>query len=243
MADERSIADRLGALRAFLFDFDGTLVRQRVDFGLMRTRVREVLTAHGVPLGPLEGLYVLEMVERARRELAAGDGDRAEALAREARVAIEEVELLGAEEAEALPGAAELLSELRGRGVGIGIVTRNCRVAVERVLARQPLAHDVLLTRDDVRHVKPDPSHLLTALEMLGVDGAQAAMCGDHPMDITAGHRVGALTVGVLADGADEEFFAEVRPELLVRGVGELRGYLGRSEHAPSKAPRGCGHE
>jgi phosphoglycolate phosphatase len=112
----------------------------------------------------------------------------------------------------------------------VGIVTRNCRLAVEQILARTPLWHDVLLTRDDVPHVKPDPRHLQTALDRLGVAGVQAVMCGDHPMDVLAGKRVGARTVGVLQAGVDASYFAEVPPDLVVLGVPEVLAYLDGGE-------------
>ena len=229
-------AARLGAVRAVLFDFDGTLVEQRVDFARMRREALAVLAAHGVDPAPLAGMHVLEMVERAGRALVARDplrgAARAEALAADARRAIEDVECQGASSARALPGAAALLGDLRARGMGVGIVTRNCRVAVERVLARlarecDALEYDVLLTRDDVPHVKPDPRHLQAALDRLGVAGAEAAMCGDHPMDIAAGRGVGACTVGVLPAGQGPEYMAAAAPDLVVGGVAELRAPLG----------------
>jgi phosphoglycolate phosphatase len=231
MARPPAGAARLETVRAVLFDFDGTLVEQRVDFARMRREALAVLAAHGVDPAPLAGMHVLEMVERAGRELVERDplygAQRAQALAADARRAIEEVECEGASTARALPGAAALLGDLRARGVGVAIVTRNCRAAVERVLARHALEYDVLLTRDDVPHVKPDPRHLQAALDRLGVPGEDAAMCGDHPMDIAAGRGVGAWTVGVLPEGQGPEYMAAAAPDLLVAGVAELRAPLG----------------
>jgi len=227
MADPAGGVERLRAVRAVLFDFDGTLVQQRVDFARMRRRAIEVLQGHGVDTTAIEGLHVLEMVERARRSLAQRDAARAQALADDARRTIEAVECEAAEEARAIAGVPALLRDLRARGVRVGIVTRNCRVAVERVLARQVLAYDVLLTRDDVQHVKPDPRHLGEALRLLGVAGEASAMCGDHPMDVVAGKGVGALTVGVLPEGSDPASMAAAAPDLIVPSVAALRDPLG----------------
>ncbi len=226
MNDFAALPERLNALRAFLFDFDGTLVHQRVDFARMRQRVLEVISAHMVPLEPLEGLPALEMIASARTAVAARNTGEAQALEREAQEAIVEVELQAAAEAVALPGAADLLGDLRRRGAGVAIVTRNCRAAVERVMAREGLVADVVLTRDDVEYVKPDARHLLDALNLLGASGPEAAMCGDHPMDIVAGRRVGALTIGLLADGEGPDHFRAAPPDLLVRRLDELRRLL-----------------
>ena len=121
-----------------------------------------------------------------------------------------------------------MLSDLGAQGYAVGIVTRNCRLAVERILQRSPLPCRVLLTRDDTRHVKPDPRHLTDALHAMGMDGQRALMCGDHPMDIAAGRSIGAVTVGVLRPGVAPAYMAEARPDLVLERVTDLPRYLGR---------------
>lgn len=214
--------------RAFLFDFDGTLIQQHIDFGLMRRAVLDILEQHGADISPLAGMHILEAVARATAQIALSDPERARAAAEASQRAIAAIELKAAETATAFPGVTELLQHLRALGLGVAIVTRNCRVAVERVLARNPLPHDVLLTRDDVLYVKPDPRHLLAALERLGVPPEEAVMCGDHPMDVLAGQRIGARTVGVLPDGAGADYFAQARPDLVIARVTDLAAYLDR---------------
>ena len=208
--------------RAFLFDFDGTLIQQRIDFAHMREAVLQIVGSYGIAVEPLRKMYVLELISHVEAELAQSDGGRGRAFALEAQRAVTDIELEAAEGAFAFPGVAGMLHELRARGFGVGIVTRNCRAAVERVLARNPLPHDVLLTRDDVAQVKPDPRHLLAAAQALDVSGPQTAMCGDHPMDVTVGQRIGALTVGVLPPGAAGDYFAEVHPDLVIANVTDL---------------------
>lgn len=216
----------LRGVRACLFDLDGTLIHQRIDFGLMRERVREALARHGADTAPWEGLHLLEMIERAHTDLARSREAHADAARDAAHRAIEEIERGAAALAAPMDGAVGLLDALRRAGIGVGIVTRNSRAAVERVLARHPIPHDVLLTRDDVARVKPDPQHLQDALDALGVPGRCALMCGDHPMDVVAGRGVGALTVGVLPPGQGAAHFSEVPPDLVVGSVAELGAHL-----------------
>jgi len=121
----------------------------------------------------------------------------------------------------------EMLNLLSAQGYKLGIVTRNCRAAVEQVMRCIPMRYDVLLTRDDVSHVKPDPRHLSEALELLGVSGTSSVMCGDHPMDITAGRRVGARTVGVLRPGVEPGYFDTARPDVVLSSVTDLLQKIG----------------
>ena len=215
------------SVAAILFDFDGTLIQQSIDFDFMRRVVLDIAGGYGVATEPLVTMHVLELIDRATDELMRTDGHRGRAFFQEAHRAVLDIELAAAEDARAFPGVPEMLRHLRRNGFRVGIVTRNCRAAVERVLGRHPMDHDALFARDDVEHLKPDPRHLLAALEVLGVAGEQALMCGDHPMDVLAGRRIGARTVGVLPPGLTSERFAQAVPDLILTQVTDLVSYLG----------------
>lgn len=215
-------------VRALLFDFDGTLVRPSIDFAEMQRRVLVLTAGLGVDRAPLEHLPVLEIIVHAQAALGSGSED-AQRFAAQAEALVLQIEMEAADRTGAYAGVPEMLAELKARGYGVGIVTRNCRAAVERILAREPLLHDVLLTRDDVTHVKPDPRHLLSALSALGASPDEALMCGDHAMDVFAGHQIGLCTVQVCEPGVTQATpFAEVEPDLIVTHVTELLGHLDR---------------
>ena len=170
---------------AVLFDLDGTLVVTHIDFPAMRGAVIATVEAAGLPRAEYERLDMLTMVARAAETLRAQAG---EAAAQRLVVAAEEVmvdaEMRALHGAGPTPYAAEVLTTLAERGVGIAIVTRNCRRATEAALALIGLSCPVILTRDDVTRFKPDPAHLFAATERLNVDPSTAVMVGDHLMDI-----------------------------------------------------------
>ena len=215
-------------VRAILFDFDGTLVEPSIDFDAMKEQVVRIAADFGVDVAPWAAWPVLEIVERVGQELANNGADAAR-FASCANQAIIKVEVIAAEHVAPYPGVPAMLHTLQARGYAVGIVTRNCRAAVEHILARAPLAHQVLLTRDDVQHVKPDPRHLADALDALGMRDAPTLMCGDHPMDIAAGRAIGAVTVGVLRPGVEAEYMADAGPDLVLEHVTDLPRHLGQS--------------
>ena len=171
-------------------------------------------------------MHVLEIIERVAAALSEQDADAGSRFARQARATVLDIELEAARRVLAYDGVSELLQRLRARGMVVGIVTRNGRRPVERILERISLAHDVLLTRDDVAHVKPDPRHLLDALDQVGVPSRLALMVGDHPMDIVAGQRAGMLTAAVISDGGSKAAFGDVAPDLFLQTVTELWDHL-----------------
>jgi phosphoglycolate phosphatase len=209
---------------AVLFDLDGTLVETRIDFDGMRREVLRLAEEAGVAAEPWAGLDVLGILDRVAA--AAPDPAALRAAAEEALTAIELEACPGARE---MAGAGELLRSLDAAGIRVGIVTRNCRRAVEQVLARIPLPHAVLLTRNEVARVKPDPQHLWQAAEALGVPAARTVMVGDHRMDVRAGRAAGMATVGLLTPGHPDDYFAPEAPDLVLRNLRELAAWISPS--------------
>jgi phosphoglycolate phosphatase-like HAD superfamily hydrolase len=58
-----------------------------------------------------------------------------------------------------------------------------------------------IVTRDQVRHAKPDPDLFLAAAERLGIGLESAVVVGDCIWDLLAARRARALGVGFLSGG------------------------------------------
>jgi phosphoglycolate phosphatase len=206
-----------------LFDFDGTLVEIDIDFNQMRQGIFSLGLEYGVFAEP--GLYVLESLEDIFEKLRQLDVNQARDFKRRAKRLIVSIEVEAATRSRAMPGAKRTLRELKGRGIKIGIVTRNCRSVVIKSAETADFAYDLMLTRDDVEKVKPDPQHLLDALNIMASKPGESIMVGDHPMDILAGKRAGMKTAAVLTSKSIKDF-EEVAPDLMLTGVADLLGIL-----------------
>jgi len=209
---------------AALFDFDGTLVHITIDFQAMRQSAVDVIARYGESADG-GSRFTLELVESVRDRLAAGDPERAARFQEEALAGIRDVELAAAVDATPLPGVMETLRWLRDRGVKVGIVTRNCRAAVLSVAERHQMPFDTLLSRDDVRHVKPHPEHLLQGLRHFGARPALSVMVGDHPTDIQAAQGAGMVSVGITTTRTAQDF--DTVPDFMVDRMDELVSLLG----------------
>jgi phosphoglycolate phosphatase-like HAD superfamily hydrolase len=62
-----------------------------------------------------------------------------------------------------------------------------------------------MITRDLVKHAKPDPDLFLAAAALLVVEPRHAWVVGDSVWDMLAARRAGALGVGVLSGGYGRE--------------------------------------
>jgi HAD superfamily hydrolase (TIGR01509 family) len=154
---------------AFILDWDGVLAETRLDFSSIRNRYFQ---GKRVPL--LEAGRFLP--ETTRRDLEKD---------------IYDLEMQGAEAAEAVPGARELLDWLDERGTPWAVVSRNCRdsieLAAERAGVRLP---KVVLSRDE-EPVKPHPEALWKAARLLGAESSRCVMVGDFIYDFVGARRAG----------------------------------------------------
>jgi len=62
-----------------------------------------------------------------------------------------------------------------------------------------------LITRDQVRHGKPDPDLFLAAADRLGVNIETATVVGDSVWDMLAARRARALAIALLSGGYGRE--------------------------------------
>ena len=91
------------------------------------------------------------------------------------------------------PGIPGVLQAIRGRGLGLGLVTGKSRRSWEitRELVEELGPFDTLVFDDDVRAPKPDPHGLELALGVLGVEPGRAAYVGDTRSDMEAARAAG----------------------------------------------------
>ena len=99
--------------------------------------------------------------------------------------------------ADLFPGAAELLRELRRRGVAVAVASssKNAAVVIER-LGIRPLL-DLLVDGNDIERSKPDPQIFLAAAERLGLAPSQCVVVEDAASGVEAALAAGMRVVGL----------------------------------------------
>ncbi|HYG36349.1 MAG TPA: HAD family hydrolase [Clostridia bacterium] len=105
-----------------------------------------------------------------------------------------------------LPGAVELLRNLRQRGILHGIATSG--KPAEMRIAAQGLGiskETVLVNRGDAANAKPEPDLFLECQKRLGVAPQECYAVGDAVWDLLAARRAGMLGIGLLCGGYSEE--------------------------------------
>ena len=99
-----------------------------------------------------------------------------------------------------LPGIAELLQIIEGKGLIWGIVTNKPRRFTQRLIESMKLHERAacVVSGDDAPQPKPSPATLLMACAQVGVKPEHCVYVGDAERDIQAGKAAGMQTVVAL---------------------------------------------
>lgn len=213
-------------MRALIFDLDGTLVDTVYAHVFAWQRA---LAEAGMPIdgwrihrriGMSGGLFTRAVARELGRPLsdeeAAGIQDRHGKLFRE---------LLP--ERRPLPGAVELLRELRETGIAHGIATSGRRPEIDASLEALGVgAETVVVARGDVRRAKPEPDLFLACQERLGIEPEECYVVGDAVWDLLAARRAKMLSVGLLSGGYGEDELTQAGAFRVYRDAEELSASL-----------------
>jgi HAD superfamily hydrolase (TIGR01509 family) len=169
---------------------------------------RAALTGIGIDLsvwrihrriGMSGGLFVQALLRETGRTLSAAD-------IKQLQLSHAEAFLSQAGTVTALPGARELLAALTDARIKWAIATSGYAATARPALELLGLPEDTpMVTRDLVRHAKPDPDLFLAAAALLGVEPRHAMVVGDSVWDLLAARRAEALGVGLQSGGYGRE--------------------------------------
>lgn len=196
------------AVRAVLFDLDGTLADSAPDLGgaVNRMRLRRGLEA--VPAGRLRPVASAG----ARGMLGVGFGAKPEDEGYDAlrEEFLAEYESALACDSRCFDGVEACLEALDARGIAWGIVTNKVERFTAPVVRGLGLSRAaVVIAGDTTPHAKPHPAPLLEACRRLGIRPDEAVYVGDDLRDIQAARAAGmpgiAAAYGYLGDGVPLE--------------------------------------
>src|SRR4051794_10728510 len=225
------IADkgRVGpAVPALIFDLDGTLVDTVYAhvFSWQKALQERGMAIDGWRIhrriGMSGGLFTRAVGRELGRELS--DEEASE---------LQEVhdrlyhELLPAEERRPLPGARELLKELRERDVTHGIATSGRRPSIDASLDSLEIpAETVVVERGDVARAKPEPDLFIECASRLDASPEECYVIGDAVWDLLAARRARMLSIELLSGGYGADELQSAGAFRVYRDAAELRSSL-----------------
>lgn len=219
-----------GEIDAILFDLDGTLIE--TDDDAVETLTRRLKAVRWL-------LPRRDPVLMARRIVMACEGPANSFLTFLDRVGLDAAVLglgdwLGRIRGLYTPinfrpvdGVIEALHDL-GRRYHLAIVTTRSRHHAETFLAQQGL-DDLIVAiagREDTWRIKPHPSPVRHAAELLGVPIERCLMVGDTTVDILAARSAGAWSAGVLCGFGEQDELERAGADVILETTRELQDWM-----------------
>ncbi|HUZ13986.1 MAG TPA: HAD-IA family hydrolase [Caulobacteraceae bacterium] len=225
---------------AIVFDLDGTLVDTAPD---LVGALDSLLAERGMPPAPPAEARL--MIGRgARALLERGFAAAGSAIAPQEMGPIFErfIEIYRGRIAaisRPYPGVAAALDDLAAAGARLAVCTNKRTDLSRTLLAALGLAgrFAAVVGPDAAGAAKPDPRHLLAAIEAAGGVAARALMLGDSRTDLDAA-RAAAVPVALVSFGYSDVPVQDLAPDALLHRFADLpdlaRGLLGRPAAAIS---------
>lgn len=162
------------AIKAVIFDLDGTLTQPCLDFNAIRSEMG--LEPDGLPILEAMAIMTPEQLDLAHHVLF-------------------KHEEWAVEQSVLQTGAKDTIDRLRGQGLPVGVLTRNKRENAQRVAQKHDLVFDAVMGRED-GPAKPDAHGIHMMCNTFGVAPHETLMVGDYIHDLECARAAGA--VGVL---------------------------------------------
>ena len=195
------------AVKAVLFDLDGTLIDSAPDLGAAADKMR---TDRGLESYPLERYrFMAGAGARGMLGVAFGitpDAPEFPALREEFFVAYENCMLLNT---HVFDGVQTLIDAICARGLAWGVVTNKSARFTDPLTRAIPLfsSAQAIVSGDTTPYSKPHPEPLYEAARRMGVPSGACIYVGDDERDIIAGRAAGmrtiAATYGYMGPQAD----------------------------------------
>lgn len=188
-------------VKAVVFDLDGTLITFRLDIvGMKREIIRRLLKLNVAKDLLSLDKKISEMIQVSKNYLLkTGHKDLASKVLPEVFSVADEFEIKAAKISELIEDAELVLRGVRELGLKVGLLTNNGRLATNIVLEKHDIAKyfDTIVTRDESKALKPDPTGLYLILSTLNVSPEETIFVGDSIIDARAAKEVGVLFFGV----------------------------------------------
>jgi len=213
---------------ALIFDLDGTLVDTVYAhvFSWQRALADEGMDIPGWRIHRRIGMSGGLFTRAVGRELG---HDLSDEQAKELQGRHDELfhDLLPPDARRPLPGAKQLLKDLRDQSITHGIATSGGRPGIDASLQALEVPDEmVVVSRGDVARAKPEPDLFNECARRLHMPRAECYVVGDAVWDLLAARRAGMLAVGLLSGGYGADELQAAGAFRTYRDAAELRSSL-----------------
>lgn len=226
------------AVRAMLFDLDGTLLDSAPDLVASLNWVRHSEGLAPLALGEMKRYASKGAIGLLKAGMPPADGATLETWRQRF---LEHYAINSCRDSTLFDGVPELLDMLDRQQIPWGIVTNKIEALTRPIVESFGLQDRIgcVVCGDTLAESKPHPAPVALACDIVGAEPSETLFVGDDVRDIQAGRAAGTQTAAVyygygsyeLVDEPVGESFPVHRPSDLARLIRDQHGAPGRQEH------------
>jgi phosphoglycolate phosphatase len=212
--------------KAVLFDLDGTLVEFRFKVKESRLAMIEWLKGNGFHTDDFTEETKTQKIFQAVKEqsdsgIVSINFDSAK---KSLSDILEKFEFESFKVARPHPGSLRLLKRLKDDQILTALVTNSGRHPVDSVLGTFGFLpyFSTIITRDEMKLMKPEPDGILKAIDELNVEKEVSIYVGDSTIDIQAARKAGIPCIALSQGMYSGQILAKEEPDYLISDIGEV---------------------
>jgi len=213
-----------GRIELIIFDLQGTLVDNKIDFVSMKREIIKLLIKkYGLNID--EELFlrrrVVEILEYAKDNV---DDKTYNTIFQEISQIADKYEIDAAINSKLKADVKDVLKALRRKNYKIAILTNDGRKSTEIILNRFGLKEffDCIVTRDDINTLKPDPLGIERILERIKVDKQNVIFIGDSIIDIQAAKNARIRGWGISGGYSTKDLLIKEGAEVVLNDLKDI---------------------
>lgn len=213
--------------KAILFDFEGTLVDFQWNLAGAVREVLETLKRSGFPIDRIQSRKYSTLMKEAM-EMASQIGRSPEEVREKIGAIYDRFDEDALTRWTLRPKARDFLSALKTKGMKTGLVSNVGIRAIERALRKMEIHQffDTVVSRNDVKALKPNSEGIGLALKRLQVQREGALFIGDSLDDIHAAREAGLGVIIILGGENPKPDLLSANPDFLIQAYAELISFL-----------------
>ena len=201
-----------------IFDLDGTLIDA---YAAIAVGINQTLQSLGYPQQKSEvikrsvGWGVEKLIHPFVKER-----DYSKAI----EIYLKSQETLLPKMAKLLPGAKEVLKELKGRDCLLAVASNRPSFFSDSLLKKLKIAQyfSLVLCADQINSYKPNPKILLLIMEKLNVPPEETVYVGDMALDAETGKKARVKTFIVLTGSSNQKEVIAAKPFKIINQISEI---------------------
>lgn len=212
-------------IHAIFFDLDGTVIKSTFQAKEMKVALIKKLKELELDVSDITtNDTTMDILGKAERQVIENRKLSLESLRESMGTVHDKFDIEALSRSKLVKDAKSVINQLRKLGFKFGLITSSGRRGVKIALGKFGLksCFDVVVTRNDVKRIKPSGEGIKKALSILEYAPNEVAYVGDSWVDVLAAKDAGVMAIAIIGGVSPKEKLLKASPDIIINSLNEL---------------------